>query len=59
MLLQTRSGGRVEPQDVDMVGLGGPNEMTELQTLKRWVRVPKRIVIDPRLMWLCKFDIEK
>jgi len=38
MLLQIRSGGRVEPQDVDM-GLGGPNEMTELQTLKRWVRV--------------------
>ncbi|KAK1750544.1 hypothetical protein QBC47DRAFT_118880 [Echria macrotheca] len=36
MLLQIRSGGRVEPQGVDM-GLGGPNEMTELQTLKRWV----------------------
>jgi len=31
-LLQIRSGGRVEPQDVDMGlgGLGGPNELTEL-----------------------------
>ena len=42
MLLQIRSGGRVEPQDVDM-GLGGPNEMTELQTLKRWVRVSTKM----------------
>ena len=38
MLLQIRSGGRVEPQDADMGLLGGRNEMTELQTLKRWVR---------------------
>ena len=36
MLLQIRSGGRLVPQAEDM-GRGGPNEMTDLQTLKRWV----------------------